>query len=460
LALVLEARAVIPDRPPVLLDHTVAHGAAMLDELRDAFRRYVVFPTSHALDAAVLWSVATHAQRVATHATRLVLTSPERRCGKSRLLDVIAATCHRPLITANATVAAIFRTIVADDPPTLLLDEADSVFTKRPGNEGAEELRGLLNAGFGRGRPSIRCVGPQQTPTEFATFAMAALAVIGDGVPDTITDRAVVIRMRRRARNERVAPYRQRRDEEPLQELRDCVAVWVEAHLDELRDAEPYLPVEDRAADVWEPLVAVADLAGGTWPDVARAAAVALTREQDEADSEDSLGRRLLGDLRDVFGSLGGSVASSEELVSRLHGIPEAPWAAFEFTQRDLSRRLRPYGVSSERVRVPRDGKEVQVRGYRLEALADVFARYLPSQSVTPSQPQVDPVTLLPPVTDTSVTSASSVTGFTRDCDAVTDCDAPPGGDLGPVFVAGQPCVRCVRYGPEHEGAHVSEWPA
>ena len=65
------------------------------------------------------------------HATRLVITAPEKRCGKSRLLDIIEATCHKPLITVNVSPAALVRSIGETDPPTLLLDEADTVFGRK-----------------------------------------------------------------------------------------------------------------------------------------------------------------------------------------------------------------------------------------------------------------------------------------------------------------------------------------
>jgi len=212
--------------PPDIADHyAVPAGAELLDDLHAAVTRYVVLPSEHAADAVVLWIAASHALPAWQHAPRLAIASPEKRCGKSRLLDVIAATCHDPLITVNATVAAVFRSLAVDEdhPRTLLVDEADTIFATKTRADQNEDLRGLLNAGHQRNRPATRCVGPQQTPTEFPTFAMAALAGIGT-LPDTITDRAVNITMRRRRPDERVAPYRTRRDEPALHDLRDRLA--------------------------------------------------------------------------------------------------------------------------------------------------------------------------------------------------------------------------------------------
>jgi Protein of unknown function (DUF3631) len=430
-------------------------GADLLDRVRAVIARYVVLPDAHAYIAVSLWIAATHGQRAWQTAPRLAINSPEKRCGKSRLLDIIEALAYRPLMAFNATIAALFRSIDGTDPPTLLFDEIDAIFSKKAAGDGSEELRALINSGHGRGRPAIRCVGPLQVPTEFPSFAMAALAGIGDCLPDTITDRSVRVTMRRRAPGEKVDQFRHRRDAMPLRDLGAELNSWVMGHIDELTEAAPVMPVEDRAADTWEPLVAIADLAGGQWPQLARTAAVVMCAEADEGDA--SLGIRLLGDCRNVFSAHGDAVISSEELVRRLRAIDEAPWESFEFNQRDLSRRLRNYGVRPDRVRP--DGDVKQVRGYRLVDFVDAFTRYLstpvapapPSQPVTASQAQVNPVTdrkpdPSQPVTDTRATDNGhgldngrvtlcdgspngSVTALTSQCDGKTDCDAPPDAD-------------------------------
>jgi hypothetical protein len=115
--------------PPIPTPEAV-DGAGLLGELRAAFSRYVVFPNPQAADAVTLWTAATHAQPAWEHAPRLAVVSPLKRCGKSRLLDVVAETCHAPLITINATIAAVVRSI-GQDPPTLLVDEADTLWGTR-----------------------------------------------------------------------------------------------------------------------------------------------------------------------------------------------------------------------------------------------------------------------------------------------------------------------------------------
>jgi Protein of unknown function (DUF3631) len=350
------------------LEPAPVDGAALLDDVRGALTRFVVLPSDATTDAVVLWIAATHAQPAWAHAPRLVIRAPEKRCGKSRLLDVIEATCHDPLITVNASPAAVYRAIGTDDPPTLLVDEADTIFGSRKAAEANEDLRGLLNAGHQRNRPAIRYDANTRSVERIPTFAMAALAGIGH-MPDTIEDRAVIVRMRRRGRGERVDPFRHRRDRPPLAELR--------AHVDQLADAIPPMPVEDRAADTWEPLVAVADLAAGAWPDRARLASEVLTAEYDDT-GEVATSTTLLTDCRTAFGDA--AALPTEELLNRLRQDPEAPWGEFGpsgLTARRLGLMLAEYGIRPAKARYP-DG--TQRRGFARAGFADAWSRYCPPE--------------------------------------------------------------------------------
>ncbi|HEU5161141.1 MAG TPA: DUF3631 domain-containing protein [Streptosporangiaceae bacterium] len=353
-------------------------GAALLDALLAALTRYVILPTPHAADAVALWIAATHAQPAWAHAPRLVIRAPEKRCGKSRLLDVVEATCHNPFITVNSSPAAVYRSIT-DDPPTLLVDEADTLFG--PKAEGNEDLRGLLNAGHQRNRPAKRYDANTGRVESIPTFAMAALAGIG-AMPDTIEDRAVIIRMRRRAPGETVHPYRHRRDRPPLRTLAYQLAKWLRADLPALEAAEPAMPVEDRAADTWEPLTAIADHAGAHWPERARAAVLALTAEAD-AGGHTSTRIRLLADCRTAFGP--DTALATVTLLERLKADPEAPWTDHGtggLTPMRLGQMLREYEIRSRNIRFT-DG---QAKGYYRADFLDAWARYCPTPD-TPDDP-------------------------------------------------------------------------
>ncbi|WP_433057074.1 DUF3631 domain-containing protein [Dactylosporangium sp. CS-033363] len=360
-------------------------GADILDALHRTLTRYVVLPSAEAVDAVALWIAATHAQAAWAHAPRLVIRAPEKRCGKSRLLDIVEGTSCNPLITVNASPAAVYRAIGTDEPPTLLVDEADTIFGGKNADAN-EDLRGLLNAGHQRNRPAIRWDNNTHRLEKIPTFAMAALAGIG-AMPDTIEDRAVVVRMRRRMAGETVAPYRHRRDGPALRQLAADLFQWLRGHLDTLERAEPAMPLEDRAADTWEPLIAVADLADGSWPTRGRTAAATLVAEADETGPVSNR-IQLLADIRAAFTTLGEpGAATSAELLEVLNGDAEGPWQGFGpagLTGKRLGDLLREFDISSATIRFPVG----QAKGYRRNAFEDAWERYCPALTV-PSVPTV-----------------------------------------------------------------------
>ncbi|MGW2655363.1 DUF3631 domain-containing protein [Streptomyces sp. NPDC001478] len=355
-------------------------GPAVLDELRAAIGRYVVLPSEEALTAVTLWVAASHIQPALQHAPRLAVVGPTKGCGKSRVLDVLHETVHKPMMTVNTSPAVVFR-IIGEEPPTLLVDEADTIFGPKAGDK--EDLRGLLNAGHQRNRPAWRISGPEHKPTAFPTFAMAALAGIGD-LPDTIMDRAVVLRMPKRKPGEKVAPFRSRHSVPELNALRDRLAAWLTPLRGAAHRLVPPMPVEDRAADTWEPLVIVADLAGSHWPAQARAACLAMTRNEVVQDEQTTLKTRLLRDIRRVFEQQGDQeVLRSHDLLAALVQDAEAPWAEYGtkgLNAYHLANLLRDFGISPANHRFE-NGR--QAKAYARNQFLDAWARYCPD----PAQP-------------------------------------------------------------------------
>lgn len=351
-----------------------ANGADILDELHEAIGNYVIMPSAEAHDAVTCYIAATHAIPAWEHATRLAIISPEKRCGKSRLLDVIEATCHNPMIGINISPAALAREL-GKNPPTVLLDEADTVFGNKPG-ETKEDLRGILNAGHQRNRPYIRYDVTTRTNERLETFGMAVLAGIGD-LPDTIMDRSVIIRMRRRARHEKVKPFRHRRDEPLLRLIGGRLNRWLEPHVSYLMIQEPEMPVEDRAADTWEPLVAIADAAGGEWPTRIRIACERMVADADELSVGTSYAQQLLADLKTVFGSSHHNLYTAT-ILNQLHKLEDSPWNNYygrQLNPNDMAKLLKDYGVRPKNVREP-DGPSA--KGYCRDDLYQAWERYLP----------------------------------------------------------------------------------
>jgi hypothetical protein len=362
-------------------------GDDLLNEVHDTLTSYVVWPDEHACVAYTLWIAATHAQTKWEHATRFVFKSPIKRCGKTRAQEVGRELVHDPLSSTNISVAALVHSISEDDPPTLVIDEADSIFgRKKDRPDGAEDLRGILNSGHSRGWPYVRWDPKSRQRDECATFAMALIGGIGD-LPDTIEDRGVVTSMRRRAPGEHITQFRRKRVLPELHDLRDRLASWVAAHLEELGNAEPDLPVEDRQADVWESLVAVADLAGGGWPDLARKACEHYCRAP--VVDEVTAGELLLKDLRDVW-KVTEEHLFTETILERLHKVEESPWGDWygkPLTARNLAKLLRAYKVKSKNIWDP--ATQTQAKGYARDDLADPWHRYV--QSVQPSKDAENP---------------------------------------------------------------------
>lgn len=348
--------------------------AEALDLVHGDLTRYVAFPSSEAADAVTLWTAATHCQGLWEHATRLVVKSPVKRCGKSRLAEVVRELAHAPEVAGSISAAALVRLIDRDDPPTLVLDEADTVFKMRKnGDEAAEALRQILNLGYSRGWPYKRWDVKARKVEECATFAMALVAGIGD-MPDTLEDRAVVITLQRRAPGESVEPLRQSRGTGQIADLHNTRLILEHALKLTLNTYDGYLPPElpvtDRAADVWEPLIVIADAAGGSWPVRARTACLAL---QSSDEGEMILGIRLLHDLKQVWGDE--EYLATAKILEALCRLEESPWADYRghrLNPRDLAFLLRPYQVASKTVRI--DG--TTAKGYARSDLYGVWSRY------------------------------------------------------------------------------------
>ena len=264
---------------------------------------------------------------------------------------------------------------VDGETPTLLLDESDAAFTHR--SESAEALRSILNSGYRRSGVSSLCVaqGAGLTYRDFSTFCPKAIAGIG-ALPDTMTDRSIRIVLKRRAPDESVDRFRLRYAARAGAPLRAQLDAWRRTALEALRDAEPALPRDlgDRAADVWEPLVAIADLAGGEWPTEARHAATALSGRVVSA-GDDTLAIQLLQDVRQIFTD---EAIASVELVRRLVLLEDRPWAdgtgGRPITQARVARWLRPFGIHPMKLRF---GKAT-ANGYTRRVFADAWSRYLP----------------------------------------------------------------------------------
>lgn len=387
----LPHQATAPDNPEP--DAALRSSAELLIELRDTLRRFVVLPSSAAYLALALWILHSWAFDASGATPYLILNSPTKRAGKTRALEVLELLVRRPWRIAAASESAMFRKIAAESP-TLLLDECDALFGRRA--EGTEAVRGILNAGNRPGASVARVVGEGSSleVVDFSVWCPKVLAGIStDRWPDTITDRSIIIRLERKAPDEVVEKLRWRKLEAATAQLRAELARWAAEHVDELTDADPEIPsaLDDRQADGWEPLFAVADLAerqdpGTRWSDFAHRAALRLAGERIESDAH---GPAALAAIRDLFGRDADHLTTAA-ILEALNGADELPFGDWRdgkgLTARGLAKLLRQYGIGSQDV-----GPEAERRkGYRRPQFADAWRRYCPpAPAETDSDPRI-----------------------------------------------------------------------
>jgi len=359
-------------------------GAELLSDLSRELETYVVLPPGAAI-AVPLWILMTYVLDVLWILPRLAITSATMRSGKTTLLTMLSALCHRPVAAANLTPAVTFR-LIDHLAPSLLVDEVDLFVRRSP------ELMGILNSGH-TGTSAIvwRCVGDDSEPRPFSTFCPIALALIGRLWP-TQADRSIEIRMKRRTRQEEVKRFRFDRLHE-FQPYQQMAARWAQDNLDALQSADPEVPgeLDDRAQDNWRPLLAIADLAGGVWPEKARDAAVLLSAKVDDEVTE--VGVRLLGDVRQIFDAESRPKLATSEI---LYGLTsqDREWKEYKegrsITAIQVAKLLRAFGIRPRMLHFPGVVGSKGLRGYEREWFEDAWARYLPTEpgDADPQDPQ------------------------------------------------------------------------
>jgi hypothetical protein len=324
----------------------------------------------HAAEITALWVIHTYLLDCFGISPRLAITSPERGCGKTTLMDLLSHLVMRPLSVANATASAVFR-VVELQRPTLLIDEADTFLSE------SDELRGILNSGHRQGGAVIRAVGRHLEPRSFSTYSACAIALIGN-LPTTLADRSVTIELRRRRLDEIVEPFRFDRTE-ALDQLAQQVTRWALDNAALIRAAEPTIPsgVWSRMADNWRPLLAISDIVGDDWPTRARHAVQCFVAA---VEDDLSTGVALLADIRTIFLQRDVDRLRSADLVDALVAIEGRPWAEWKagrpITPNSLARILAPFRIKPGTIRTG-DGTP---KGYQFGQFEDAFSRYLPAE--------------------------------------------------------------------------------
>ena len=346
------------------------NAAELLNRLSTRLKRHMVITEAQA-DVIAMWILHTYVYQRFEHTPRLAIISPQKRCGKSTLLELLELLCCNPLHTDSTSEAALYRTVDSQEAVTLLVDEMDSFMSTQSG------VGNVLNSGFKFSGTTMRCmkVNDDHTPKRFRTFCPVAFASIGDQ-SDTLMDRSVVIRLRRKTDAEtveRIRPYR-----EAIKQVGEAIAAWA-TNVDLSQHLDPPIPgvFGDRQADISVGMLALADAAGGEWPERARTALADLFKSAEE----ESDAAKLLADIRSIFGEEGATKLSSGAICAALGKLEHRPWAEFRggtvISKPQLAHLLAPFDISPINMRV---GQDV-VKGYEREAFADVWLRYLPPET-------------------------------------------------------------------------------
>ena len=378
-------------------------GAELLDAITNILTRYVVLPDG-AAELVAVWVLHTYTMSAWEHTGYLAVVSPARRCGKTTLLRIIFTLAYRALTADDVAPATLFRVIDASRP-TLLIDEVDRYSRD-------SDIWSIINSGHTRGGAVLRCVGDDHEPRAFPTWSAKVMAYIRasrTNVPDTVEDRCIRLRLQRRAVGEVRAKLRSRDLDREAAPVRRQLMRWANDQASSLAKARPEIPgdLDDRAADSWEPLLAVADAVGGRWPELARRLAITYSTERAE-DERESYALVLVSDILSMLdGDLeptpidppGGTWVSAADVVRLLKELPDRPWKTWPrgqgsgISETALGLQLRSLGVRSETVG-PASSRR---KRYSVEKLRDLGTRYAPpvrvAETLTPShKPETAPV--------------------------------------------------------------------
>ena len=405
-------------------------GAVLLDEIVTAIGEYAITPKDGA-ESVALWVFFAHSHEAHLVSPILMILAPERDCGKTVLLETASWLVPKPLPSSGTSAAVVFR-VIEEHQPTLLTDEMDTL-----GKETLEAIRGIYNAGHTRRFAKVMRnvpIGDGYEVRSFSTWSPKALAQIGRP-PPTMLSRGIQIRMNRKPKSQMVKRLPPNGTPELHALARKC-ARWAVDNISRLNGVIPDLPegLGNRLGDNWMPLINIADVVGGSWPDLARRVAM----DQAGIEEEASLGEQALEDINATFIEQRATKLGSQFICEELHKLEHRKWPEYgrqrkPITPTQLASLLNRYGIGPKDVRPDPGGiSGKNAKGYDIADFKKAFSSYLPRQGVTPRQTAVtagfsgfDGVTENEPVTPENRLKAAVI----LDCHTVTPPEGGSGGD-------------------------------
>lgn len=302
----------------------------------------------------------------------LAINSPTKRCGKTRLVSLVQSLTQRPILANNITAASVFRTVEAYHP-TLLIDEADRFLRIN------EELVGILNSGHTKSAAFVIRLekeGEKYFPKKYSTWCPKIIAGIGT-LPDTLSDRAIEIPMRRKTAEEKIKSIRLSKLPKQLKPLREKILRWAQDNKNLIETAVPHAPESsnDRAVDNWMPLLQIAKVLGEKWSDEA---CRMFGKCANGEEPDDGVSIVLLIDIKQIFATINTDRISTSDLIDKLCQLEERPWSTFnrgkEISGRQVAQKLKMFKIASTTIRF----ENGSYKGYYNQDFADVFKRYIP----------------------------------------------------------------------------------
>jgi putative DNA primase/helicase len=357
-------------------------GDALLRDIIRRIRRHVVCSHDDALVVALWVMLSWVHEECATHSPILLITSAEPESGKTTLLSIVGYLAPRAIASVEISGAALYRSIQLWRP-AFVIDEFDAVLAST--DDDKQALRSIINSGHVRGQGVIRCEGDDKRPERFETFAPKALGMIGKKLPPATLGRCIAVALQRRLKDEKIERFAHQDDAE-LGDLRRRLLRWSLDSADAL-GGDVVTPFDNRRADNWRVMLAIADLAGEEWGDMARAAAVKLEAASDTT----SPAVQCVIAIKKIFDEDGVEAILSAALVVRLKEDVEAPWLEWNrgkgLSQKGLADLLGGrrrgqgnrggFGIFSVDVHLPGG---IHGKGYRRSQFEQVWLRYAPNE--------------------------------------------------------------------------------
>jgi hypothetical protein len=333
-------------------------GWARLDEAHGFLGRFAVFPSGAAHDAVTLWCAHTHAVNAGNASARLAVLSLAPKSGKTRVLELAGLLSHDATQEIDPTGPGLVA-LIGERQPTILIDETDTIWNTS-GNASSAKLRAVLNAGYKQGAfVTRRSGGAYVRDPIYCAVAFGGLGIL----PETLMSRSIVIQMAGR-NGQQIDAYHPRLHTPAGLSIGEALGGWVKSVALDLATAWPELPegIEDRAGEIWEPLLAIADEAGGDWPMRARSACTELALGV-PGQPVMSLGEILLTSLQAIWPQDTDKLPTAE-IIRRLFGLEGANWSSLwppESAPREMAALLSPFGIAPGKIRLG----DRTVQGYR-----------------------------------------------------------------------------------------------